>query len=381
MRALIVGAGIGGLTAAVALRRAGHDVLVLERAPELEEVGAGISLWPNAIKALRRLGLGAEVEAAGEAVLEGSLRTWRGRRLPALDPAQLEARFGAPLMMFHRAELHRVLHRAAGEEVVRLGAECVGVEQDAQRATVRLSDGSWERGDLVVGADGIRSTVRAAVAGESSPLYSGLTSWRAVVELDGPLAERVGSGESWGRGSLFGFARLPGGRVYWYAAARARKGGGGEPGEKERLRRFFGKWHEPTPEVIGATPASAIIRTDLYDRPPLVSWSSGRLTLLGDAAHPMLPNLGQGGCQAIEDALALADALGREGDVVAALAAYSARRARRAARVVRQSRQMARVAHLVGPAALGRNMALRLAPASFALRRLAPIVGGEESSA
>jgi 2-polyprenyl-6-methoxyphenol hydroxylase-like FAD-dependent oxidoreductase len=376
-RALVIGAGIGGLAAAIALQRTGREVLVLERAPELLEIGAGISLWPNAVKALGRLGIGDAVEAAGAPAHDAAFRSWRGAQLGASITNQLQGRFGAPLILVHRARLQAVMRRALGGEVVRLGAECTGVEQGEFEAGVRLVGGELERGAVVIGADGLHSRVRAALVADGPPRYAGITAWRGVVPLDDTLRRRIPSGESFGRGSLFGVARLNGSQAYWWAGARHTESDGDEPDvEKASLLRAFSGWHDPIPELIAATPPEAIIRTCLYDRHPLERLNLGRIALAGDAAHPMLPNLGQGACQAIEDAVVLSEELAATDDVVVALGRYSARRSRHTAGVVRASRQMSRIAHLRNPlAAALRNTLLRASPPSISLRRLEPIVG------
>jgi 2-polyprenyl-6-methoxyphenol hydroxylase-like FAD-dependent oxidoreductase len=376
-RALVVGAGIAGLAAAIALRRTGREVIVLERAAELREVGAGVSLWPNAVHALRRLGVAEAVEAAGAPADDAVFRTWRGPRLGASITAQLSERFGAPLVLIHRARLQSVLRRAFDPGVIRLGAECAVVTQSDGRATVHLARGGAESAAVVIGADGLHSRVRDAIVVEAAPRYAGITAWRGVVPVDDALGRGISSGESFGRGSLFGIAALDGSQVYWWAGARRPESEGQEPAfEKASLLRAFADWHAPISDLIAATPPDAIIRTRLYERSPLEHLGRGRIGLVGDAAHPMLPNLGQGACQAIEDAVALADALAATPDVVAALAHYSALRAERTADVVRASRQMSRIAHLRAPlAAPLRNAVMRASPASLALRRLAPILG------
>jgi 2-polyprenyl-6-methoxyphenol hydroxylase-like FAD-dependent oxidoreductase len=238
----------------------------------------------------------------------------------------------------------------------------VGVAQDAQGATVSLADGSTEHGDLVVGADGLHSQVRTVLVGDGPPRYSGYTAWRGIVPLDRSLADRLRPGESWGRGCLFGVAMLGGSQAYWWASARTGERVGGSPAEeKAAMERRFKIWHEPIPELIDATLEQAIVRSCQYDRPPLRRWSAGRVGLLGDAAHPMLASLGQGACQAIEDAAALGDAVGDGSDVTVALLAYGARRAPDVAAVVRRSHRVARLAHLRHPLAVAaRDAYLRL---------------------
>jgi 2-polyprenyl-6-methoxyphenol hydroxylase-like FAD-dependent oxidoreductase len=376
-RALVVGGGIAGLATAIGMQRSGREVVVLERAPELWEVGAGISLWPNAVNALRRLGIGDAVEAAGAPAHEAAFRTWRGAQLGASITTQLQARFGAPLVLIHRARLQAAMRRALGGDAIRLGAECVAVEQHDRGVTVRLADGGVERGAVVIGADGLRSRVRAGLFADGPPRYAGITAWRGVVPLDDALAGRIASGESFGQGSLFGVARLNGSQAYWWASARRRETDEEEPAvEKSSLLRAFSRWHDPIPELVAATPPEAIVRTCLYERSSLERLGVGRIALVGDAAHPMLPNLGQGACQAIEDAFVLADELDAADDVVGAVGRYDARRAHHTAAVVKASRQMSRVAHLRNPLAGGlRNTLLRAIPASISLRRLEPIVG------
>jgi 2-polyprenyl-6-methoxyphenol hydroxylase-like FAD-dependent oxidoreductase len=377
-RAIIVGAGIGGLTAAIALRRAGIEAQVFERAPELREAGAGISLWPNAVLPLRRLGVGEAIEAAGHPSTDASLRSWTGEALGPAVADRLEGAFGAPLVVVHRAALQAALRAALPPDAVALGREAVAVEQDRDAAAVRFSDGSLERGDLVIGADGIRSRVRSAVVGSGEPRYSGYTAWRGVVSMDISLANQVLLGESWGPASLFGVARLGGSQAYWWASVRAgKKRGGTAAEEKEALLGRFGAWHPTVSALIQATVPGAIIRTPLYDRKPSARWTEGRVALLGDAAHPMLPNLGQGACQAIEDAAALADALRADADTATALARYGAIRAKRANAIVRRSRQMARIAHLANPLAVAaRNALLRASTPNATLRRLEPLLAG-----
>ena len=269
------------------------------------------------------------------------------------------------------------MREALGPGAVRLGAECVALTQDGGEASVHLVGGGVERGAVVIGADGLHSRVRSTLFADGPPQYAGITAWRGVVPLDDGIRRLIRSGESLGRGSLFGIARLNGSQAYWWASARrGESDGDGPAAEKAALLLAFSEWHAPIPELVAATPPEAIIRTCLYERAPLDRVSGGRVALVGDAAHPMLPNLGQGACQAIEDAVVLADALVAMPDVVAAIARYSALRARHTAGVVRASSQMARVAHLRSPLAAGlRNGMMRASPAWLALRRLDHIVG------
>jgi 2-polyprenyl-6-methoxyphenol hydroxylase-like FAD-dependent oxidoreductase len=378
MRVMIVGAGIGGLTAAIALRRVGIDVVVLEQAPELRAVGAGISLWPNAINAFRRLGIGAAVEASGTRVADTEIRDWRGRPLHRSSSDQIETRFGAPLLMIRRAALHNVLREALDEDVLRLGATCVSVDQDVNGVHVQVAEGRSEECDVVIGADGLHSLVRAATVDDGPPRHSGLRAWRAIVSADGELAQRLDVGEYWGHGSLVGVQSLGDDTFYWYAASPVGESDRDLGPDKEELLRRFGSWVSPIPELIAATDAQALLRNDLFDRRVPDTMAFGRVALLGDAAHPMLPSLGQGACQAVEDAETVAEALAGTADPAAGLRVYSQRRRPSVARAVAQSRRMSQVAHAHNPLAVKlRNTLLRRASQKSSLDRLAPIVGGE----
>ena len=242
MKAIIVGGGIGGLATAVALDQRGWQVEVLERAPAFTEAGAGLSLWPNALRALDRLGLGDTVR--GRAVLTGQagIRDAAGRWLSRSDTAELERRFG-PTALVHRADLLADLRAAVPGESLRSGITVRAVRPDG---TVRHSGGE-SRADLVVGADGLRSVVRSSVWPDApAPRYVGYTSWRLITPPV-PVGE---SCESWGRGERFGYARLPDGRVYCYAAANAPEGEAGDG--LAGLRRRFGGWHDPIPALLAA---------------------------------------------------------------------------------------------------------------------------------
>jgi len=342
VEAVIIGGGIGGLAAAVALRQSGRDVVVCERASALDPAGAGLSLWPNAIKALDRLGLGETVRAFGVPEQGGGIRNSHGDLLLSLSTADLERRHGAPTVVVHRADLQQALLDALPRGTVRLGASCEALAQDATGVDVRFADGSCTRAALVVGADGLHSVVRAALFGAASPRYRGYTAWRGVTTFPHGL---LLPGESWGRGLEFGQAALTGERVYWFAAANAHAGApDGPDGRKRDVLDHFGAWHDPIPAIVAATDEGAILRNDIYDRPPLKRWSAGRITLLGDAAHPMAPNLGQGACQALEDAVALGRCLRAGDDIAQALRRYEQERAPRANMIARQSRLIGRVA-------------------------------------
>lgn len=371
MKALVIGAGIGGLAAAIALRRAGLDVEVFERAERIDEVGAGLAVWANGVRALDRLGVGEAIRAASVQYPIGALRTWDGGVLTAMSAADLRRLFDVPIVIMHRADLLSALAAAFGAERVRLGHRTVAIRQDDRGVTAEFENGERARGDLLVGADGLHSAVRSALYGRERPVYAGCSAWRAAIPFD---TSRVDAGESWGGGSVFGMVPIRGSRVYWYATMRTPEGGR-NPDEKSALLRAFRGWHAPIAELVEATEPSSILRNDIYDRPVLKSWTVGRATLLGDAAHPMLPYLGQGACQALEDAVALGDACAEHAEVVPALRAYESRRVARANMFVTQSRYAGRVAQLQNPIAVAiRNAVLRRVGRRLQLRQLARLI-------
>ena len=329
---LIAGGGIGGLTAAVALRRAGFEVEVFERAPEIREVGAGIAIQPNAVLALRRIGLDRAVTEVS--CVEEALYLWTagGDLLACLRPREIAP--DAAFLSLHRATLQKVLLEALGPGGIHTGCECVGFEARPDGVTLLLQDGRRIEGAVLVGADGVHSAMREQLLGDGEPGYAGYTAWRAVTP-EGFAPRPAGSSETWGRGHRFGIVPIGHGRVYWYATSNAPPGGHDEPGALHNaLLRVFGDWHAPIRELIAATPESAILRTDIFHRHPSRRWGRGRVTLLGDAAHPMTPNLGQGACLAIEDGVVLADCLRAVPDRSAALRRYEALRQRRTAGIV-----------------------------------------------
>jgi len=347
-KAIVVGGGIGGLAAALALRRVGVEVVVFERAAELREVGAGVSLWANAVRSLRALGVYGEVREAG-VELGGEIRTWKGRLLGRIPARELKRRFGDTNIALHRADLQRILLDALPEGAVHAGAALVGFEQDDGRVVANLSDGREHTGDLLLGADGLRSAVRARLHGEERPRYAGYSAWRGISRSAGHLTE----GDAlnlWGRGGEFGMAGIGAGRLYWFFTRNAVEGEAeGPSGRKAEVLEGLEGAYEPARKAVQATAEADILRNDVYDREPLQRWGEGRATLLGDAAHPMTPNMGQGACQALEDAVALADALREEPEAVRALRLYEARRTEPTAQVVRRSRLLGRVAQVENP--------------------------------
>ena len=369
----MVGAGIGGLAAARVLRAAGLEVRILERSPSLEPLGAGISLWPNAVRALRALDIADALPEPGAIDREAGLRRWDGRLLALTDPAEIERRYGAPIMLLQRASLLRALLSDGVEDLIEPDAEVLGVENARDGVRAVLANGETHEADLLIGADGVCSTVRENVFGDGPPRHFGLIAYRALI------ARPKGAfwqGEYWGAGRVFGLVPLDGGHLYWFATAPGSTKSGPEPNPIPSLLERHRGWVPEVTEAIEATPPESVLRHDLLDREPTKHWVSHRIALLGDAAHPMLPFLGQGACQTLEDAEALGQALRSAADLPGALREYEQRRWRRAGRIASLSRRMGRLAHL-GPAPLRaiRDRAMAMTPAPLRLRQLDAIVG------
>jgi 2-polyprenyl-6-methoxyphenol hydroxylase-like FAD-dependent oxidoreductase len=337
LRVLVVGGGIGGLAAGIALRRVGIEPVVVEQAQELGAVGAGLGLAANAVQALERLGV-------AEAVRSRGLPT---QRLVALKPngdALLDLPLeGREMLGLHRADLQEVLAGELGG-ALRLGAACSGFRDDGERVTVRLDTGEQLEGDLLVGADGLRSTSRDWLLNDGPPLYAGYTGWRAVTEFEHDSLRRQMT-ETWGRGVRFGLIPIGGGRLYWFVSeSRPEPEAPLVPGRKEDLARLVRGWHEPIEAAVASTPEDAISGTGIYRRKPTSELGRGRVTLLGDAAHPMTPDLSQGAAQALEDAVVLAASLRDAADPVSGLRAYEQARRARTAQIVKRSQAAGRLA-------------------------------------
>jgi 2-polyprenyl-6-methoxyphenol hydroxylase-like FAD-dependent oxidoreductase len=346
--AVVIGGGIGGLTAAAALHQRGWQVTVLERARSLEPVGAAISLAPNSLRALDVIGLGDEIRDLAAWHGDGGLRTPGGRWLSRSRADAAAQRFGGPLVLLHRATLIDSLAAQLPPGAVRTAAAATLADPgDAHRpARVSTPDGELEA-DLVVAADGIHSAARRALFPDHpGPGYSGFTTWRVVIPVPGV---EFASHETWGRGRIWGTHPLKDGRVYAYAAAMTPAGAHAPDDERAELLRLFGDWHDPIPAVLAAARPEDVLRHDVHHiTEPLPAYHRGRVALLGDAAHAMPPTLGQGGNQAIEDAIVLAllhSRLRSSGGtpICDDLAAYTAARLPRTTAIARQAVRVARL--------------------------------------
>jgi len=337
-RAVVIGAGIGGLAVTAGLCQAGWNVRTFERAESLEPVGAGLGLEPNGLRALDALGVG-DAMRAGAAGQELGIRRPDGRwLLRSTNGRMLEERFGDPVILVPRARLIDALAGLIPSGVLSLSAEVTSVSADGRVGT---PDGPVDA-DLVVAADGIGSAARAALLpGHPGLVYSGHTTWRFITPAgDGPAPAMS---ETWGRGAVFGIHPMAGGQVYCYGAAPAPRGATAPGGDElALLKEIFGGWHDEVRAMLDLVSPSAVLRTDVSElAAPLPSFRAGRVAFLGDSAHPMTPHLGQGACQALEDAVTLARfAAGADrAGVPAVLDRYSAARMPRTRMIVKRSHQ------------------------------------------
>jgi 2-polyprenyl-6-methoxyphenol hydroxylase-like FAD-dependent oxidoreductase len=357
----IIGGGIGGVAAAVALHKFGIQATVYERTPRLTEAGAGMMLWPNATRVLKSLGLLEDIAARSGRNTHFLVRTSGGKTLMNIALGK----FDVPALCARRSDLLASLLSALPRERIRLGREFAHLEQSTSGVRVHFADGGVAEHDAVIGADGIRSQVRAQLFGISDPVHRGYTVWRGVAIYRGRGIRRGYNSETWGHGSRFGILDIGQDTYTWYATANDPKPGGvPQDDRKSKLVQRFSGWHEPISALIEST--ELILENDAYDLAPLPQWTDGRVTLLGDAAHPCTPNLGLGGCLALEDALVLARCVSSERSMEGALRRYESLRRRRTRHIQQRSLLMGRIGQWQNRAVVaGRRVVTRLLPAAL----------------
>jgi len=357
----IIGGGIGGVATAIALQQSGIPATVYERAPRLTEVGAGMMLWPNATRVLKSLGLLDDIAARSGPNTNFLVRADCGKVLMSIDLGQFEV----PALCARRSDLLASLLTKLPAESICLGREFTRLEQLDRGVRAHFADGSVAEHDALIGADGIRSRVRAQLFGMSHPIYRGYTVWRGVAAYDGAAIPRGTNSETWGPGSRFGILDVGPGRYTWYATANGEmpKAVPEDKRKAELLRRFDG-WHEPVAALIDGT--EMILENGAYDLPPLKRWTAGRVTLLGDAAHPCTPNLGQGGCMALEDAFVLARCVTTTQSIEAAFERYESLRRSRTRHIQKRSLWMGQIGQWQSRAVVaGRRAVTGLLPAAL----------------
>jgi 2-polyprenyl-6-methoxyphenol hydroxylase-like FAD-dependent oxidoreductase len=401
IRIAIVGGGIGGLTTAIALRQSGFEPEVYEQAPVLLDIGAAIAVWPNAMRVMRRLGLADKILDRAGVMREIRWIDQNGRlinRVAIADPGESSL---TPAVALHRADLQEILLAALPTASVHLGHSLVDYKTGASDITANLANGNSVVVDFLIGADGIHSQVHTQLLHDVPPIYRGYTVWRGISQSIPSAIPPATAIEVHGRGQRFGVGPVGAGRVGWWASANA-PNTMPNPGEKNdpktwkvgehvpspwspdshrELLKLFDGWYRPVLQLIEATPSASILRTGAFDRIPSQTWGSGRVTLLGDAIHPTTPNLGQGGCLAIEDAMILARCFEEYGPEEGALRKYEQVRQRRTSAVARYSRIYGSVGQWENIFARGvRRVALSLVPESVALKLMQIVFDYDASS-
>ena len=290
MKAIIIGAGIGGLSTAIALEKEGICAEIYEKSSEIKAVGAGLSLWKNALIVLDALGIGQAVRKGAVSGHDGAIRSASGEILTSMQQVDESVVMTA---VVHRADLHRLLEDAT-QSPIHTGKAFIRYEKNENGIRAHFDDGTMAEGDVLIAADGIHSPIRKQMFPGSEPIYAGYTAFRAVIPFEHSGLNGLW-GESWGRGLRFGITMLSDNRVYWFCTDNAPAGQFYEASaRKQHLQSLYAGWHQPVEVLIAETPASDILHHDVYDIAALAGWQDGHVILSGDAAHAMTPNLGQG---------------------------------------------------------------------------------------
>ncbi|BCL39730.1 FAD-dependent monooxygenase [Nostoc sp. MS1] len=357
-KVIIIGGGIGGAATALSLYRAGIEPVVYERTKQLREVGAGIALWANATHILKQLGLLAQALEVGCVITNYQFNSQSGKELVNITLDNYEL----PVIGIHRAKLHQLLWCNVSADKFILGETLERFEHQNNRVVAYFRSGLAVEADALIGADGLHSRVRAAILGLEPPIYRNFQTWRGLTNRV-PKDYRPGYiHEFLGRGKAFGFMMLGEEKMYWYAAAKSSIKQSNTPVcFSKQLETMYQDWPRAIPELIAATEPMNILTTDLYDRPPKQPWSQRNITLLGDAAHPMLPTMGQGACTALEDAYVIAQCLQLHTDPSIAFKHYESARFPRTKMIVEQSLHSAKMGELKHPLTVGlRNLVMKI---------------------
>jgi len=360
---IIIGGGIAGLTTAIALQQKNIDFKVFEAVPEIKAVGAGISLAGNAMRALKKLGMDEEVKNRGHLISSMIIEDDKGKRISVLDAEKLSREHGLDNVAIHRADLHQVLLNNVDRNKIFTGKLAIDFEERSEGVTIYFDDGSQEDGTAAIIADGIHSKIRKKLLPGVSPRYSGYTCWRGLVENRWNVQRNAI--EAWGANGRFGYVPIGNNKIYWFACKNA-------PMKDEMMSLFrisdlvdnFKDYAQPIPEIIKNTSDTDLIWNDIVDLKPISQYAFNRILLLGDAAHATTPNLGQGACMAIEDALDVANEISRQSELIAgAFKSFERRRVPRAHYIVNTSYQLGKLSQWENPVLTKfRNVLLRITP-------------------
>lgn len=366
----IIGGGIAGLTTAIALRKIGIEARVFEAAPILHPLGAGLALAGNAMQAYQHLGMADEVKKAGYILPTFTILDQKGKVITQADTASVNRKYNTYSVAIHRAALHKVLLTKINPEQLILNKRATGFERNNNGLAVRFQDGTTHTTDYLIVADGIHSQIRHQLLPDAKTRYAGYTCWRAVI--DNPGLSMEGSTESWGPGRRFGIVPLADNKIYWFACTNA-------PAQDERMKNFttkdlyhhFQDFHDPVPTLLHQTKNEELIWNDIIDLKPIDQYAFENIVLIGDTAHATTPNMGQGACQAIEDAVILASEIKKNNDIAAAFKSFESRRMKKTHFIVNNSRTLGKVAQLDNKfLSLLRNLAFRAMPASMNDRQI-----------
>lgn len=368
-----MGGGIGGLCTAIALQKKGFIVKVYESAPKLKPLGAGLGLAANAVKALTDIGIGTELMQAGAVLSSFEIMAESGQLITKTNSLEVSKKFGIDNFTIHRADLHQILLSYLQPQTLELNKACKDFEQTAEGVRIFFKDGSEEKADYLIAADGIHSVVRQKLLPGSTPRYAGYTCWRAVINHVPVNFHKQKATETWGSKGRFGIVPLLNNRIYWFACKNASY-------QDTRFANFntkdllnnFRSYHQPIPQILEMTKDEQLIWNDIIDIKPIKQFAFGKVLLSGDAAHATTPNMGQGACQAIEDAIVLANCMSvYASDIEKAFQVFEKKRISRTTRIVNTSWQVGKMAQVENKWLLSvRNSLLRLIPPSLNEKQL-----------
>lgn len=358
----IVGGGIAGLTTAIALQNMGIRVKVFEAAPEIKAVGAGLTLGANAIKAFEKLGMAQEVTEAGRQLSGFTIYDNKGKPLTRTNTKRLSEKFGVNNFTIHRSVLHKVLLSKLDPACIVTGKRSTHIQQKKEGYTVLFDDGTEHETACLIVAEGINSPIRKKLLPDSRLRYSGYTCWRGIVDNSAMKIEETS--ETWGTKGRFGIVPMANNTVYWFACINAEANSETFRSYKiKNLLDHFKDYHSPVPQILANTADEALIWGDINDLEPINKYAFGNAVLIGDSAHATTPNLGQGACQAIEDAVILAREIQRSADIQSAFKSFENKRLKRTHFIVNRSYQIGKIAQESNLLLAGlRNMMLRWVP-------------------